>query len=71
MSTEGWKALKEKVGANSKNRFVWSPSYIDALVTRDRDSDANIHVTAITNTSGTVQERYTPDPFGVETFWDA
>jgi len=33
--------------------------------------DANFHVTAITNASGTVQERYTPDPFGVVTFRDA
>jgi len=33
--------------------------------------DATFHVTAITNTSGTVQERYTPDPFGVVTFRDA
>jgi len=55
------------------------------LVTRDRDTDANgtlderlfaqhdanFHVTAITNTSGTVHERYTPDPFGVVTFRDA
>jgi len=38
---DGWQFLEEKVGANFKNRYVWSPSYIDALVTRDRDTDAN------------------------------
>jgi len=85
MRRSRWQALEEKVEANFKNRYVWSPSYIDALVTRDRDTDANgtlderlfpqhdanFNVTAITNTSGTVQERYTPDPFGVVTFRNA
>jgi len=54
------------------------------LVTRDRDTDANgtlderlfalqdanWNVTGITNTSGTVQERYTETPYGVVTFRD-
>jgi len=47
------------------------PGYIDALVTRDRETDANIHVTAITNTSGTVQERMTRHPFGAVAFRDS
>jgi len=80
-----WQVLEEKVGANYKNRYVWSPAYDDALVTRDRDTDANgtlderlfaqhdanFNVTAITNTSGTVQERMTYNPFGAVAFRDS
>ncbi len=77
-----WQLLEEKVGSNTKMRNVWSPVYVDAMVSRDRDTDANgslderlyalqdanFNVTAITNTSGSVQEKYTETPFGVTTF---
>jgi RHS repeat-associated protein len=57
---------------------------VDGLVTRDRDTDANgtlderlfalqdanWNVTGITNTSGTIQERYTETPYGAVTFRD-
>ncbi len=80
-----WQLLEEKVGSNTKTRNVWSPVYVDAMVSRDRDTDANgslderlyalqdanFNVTAITNTSGAVQEKYTETPFGVTTFRDS
>ena len=80
-----WQVLEEKSGSNIKNRYVWSPAYVDALVLRDRDTDsngtlderlyplqdANWNTTALVNTSGSVVERDTYSPFGVVTFRDA
>ena len=57
-------------------QFVWGTRYIDDLVCRDRSvtgtlderlyatQDANWNVVALTDTSGTVQERYAYSPFG-------
>jgi len=80
-----WQLLETKVGSNTVTRNVWSPVYVDGLVLRDRDTDtngtlderlyglhdANWNTTALVNTSGTVQERYTYTPFGQVTFRDA
>ena len=80
-----WQVLEEKSGSNTKNRYVWSPAYVDALVLRDRDTDsngtlderlyslqdANWNTTGLVNTSGSVVERDTYSPFGVVTFRDA
>ena len=80
-----WQLLETKVGSNTVSRNVWSPVYVDALVLRDRDTDANgtlderlygLHdanwnTTALVNTSGTAQERYTYTPFGQVTFRDS
>jgi RHS repeat-associated protein len=83
--------LEERHDGNPKMQYVWSPVYVDALVLRDRDADgaggtleerlyalqdANWNVTALVNTSGAVQERYTYDPYGLPTArdpgtWDA
>ena len=82
--SNNWQVLEGKSGSNTLNRYVWSPAYVDGLVTRDRDTDANgtlderlfalqdanWNVTGITNTSGTIQERYTETPYGVVTFRD-
>jgi len=79
-----WRVLEGKSGSNTLNRYVWSPAYVDGLVTRDRDTDANgtlderlfalqdanWNVTGITNTGGTIQERYTETPYGAVTFRD-
>ena len=79
-----WQLLETKVGSNTVTRNVWSPVYVDGLVLRDRDTDsngtlnerlyalqdANWNTTALVNTSGTVQERYTYTPFGQVTFRD-
>ena len=82
--SNNWQVLEGKNGSNTQNRYVWSPAYVDGLVTRDRDTDANgtlderlfalqdanWNVTGITNTSGTIQERYTETPYGAVTFRD-
>ena len=80
-----WQVLEEKVGSNTTQRYVWSPVYVDGLVLRDRDTDANgslderlwvqqdanWNVTALVNGTGSVVERYAYDPFGVQTVYDA
>jgi RHS repeat-associated protein len=79
-----WQLLETKVGFNTITRNVWSPVYVDGLVLRDRDTDANgtlderlyalqdanWNTTALVNSNGTVQERYTYTPFGQVTFRD-
>ena len=68
--------------AAAERQFVWGQRYIDDLILRDRDThangtlderlyamqDANWNVTAITNASGTVQERYNYAAYGAPTF---
>jgi RHS repeat-associated protein len=77
-----WQLLETKLGSNTVTRNVWSPVYVDGLVLRDRDTDANgtlderlyalqdanWNTTALVNAGGTVQERYTYTPFGQVTF---
>ena len=79
-----WQVMETKVGSNTITRNVWSPVYVDGLVLRDRDTDANgtlderlyllqdanWNTTALVNSTGTVQERYTYTPFGQVTFRD-
>jgi RHS repeat-associated protein len=69
--------VEERTGSY-KATYVWSPVYVDALVARNRDTDANgtlderlyvlhdamFNTTGIINTSGTVQERFKSDAFG-------
>jgi RHS repeat-associated protein len=80
-----WQVLSEKVGSSYSKRYVWSPVYVDAMVLRDRDTDANgtlderlwvqqdanWNVTALVNGSGAVVERYAYDPYGSVTVHDA
>ena len=77
--------LEEQVSGDATARYVWSPVYVDAMVMRDRDTDANGtlderlwvqqdangNVSAIINTSGVIVERYAYDPFGTITVYDA
>ncbi len=75
----GWQVVEEQVEGDTTIRYVWSPVYVDALILRDRDTDAdgvldderlwvqqdaNWNVTALVDGTGAVQERYTYDPFG-------
>ena len=69
-----WQVLQEQVSGSTTASYVWSPVYVDALVCRDAGGtrlyalqDANWNVTALVDTSGTVQQRYTYTPFGVAT----
>ncbi|MDF0653133.1 MAG: RHS repeat-associated core domain-containing protein, partial [Nitrospira sp.] len=62
----------------TRNQYVWTPAYIDGLVVKLTDSagdgtyetrhyaltDANWNVTAITDGSGVVLERFVSDPYG-------
>lgn len=84
---EHWQVVEERIGSSTdaERQFVWGLRYIDDLVLRDRDTDgnsslderlyatqdANWNVTGITNSSGTVQERYAYSAYGVPTFLDA
>src|SRR4029453_16072116 len=70
---QSWQVVEERLSASgSANRqFVWGLRYIDDLVLRDHDTDANgslderlcgmqdpnSNMVAIANTSGDVQER--------------
>ncbi len=79
--------IEERVGgtsaSNLKFQYVWSEAYLDALVARDQYSggvetqrlyaqhDENYDTTALVDTTGTVQERYLYDPYGVVTVTDA
>jgi RHS repeat-associated protein len=83
--SEATQLLETKAGSNTVTRNVWSPPYVDAMVLRDRDTDANgtlderiyslqdanWNTTALVNISGTVVERDTYSPFGVATYRDA
>jgi RHS repeat-associated protein len=73
-----WQVLEERKDADVYCQYVWSARYIDAPVLRERNNDqdpdleerlycttdANMNVTALVNTSGTVVERYVYDPYG-------
>ncbi len=83
--TAAWQVAEEKAGSNTTKRYVWSPVYVDAMILRDRDTnadgtlderlwvtqDANFNVTALVDGSGAVVERFVYDPFGVRTVYDA
>jgi RHS repeat-associated protein len=83
--SSAWQVLEERVSGIATVQYVWSPVYVDALVLRDRDTDANgtlderlyvqqdanWNVTALLNTSGTVVERIVQDPYGKVTFLDS
>ncbi len=71
-STAG-QVLEERVSGTALYQYVWSPTYVNALVLRDEldtsvrlwvQHDANYNVTAIVSNTGSVDERYTNDPYG-------
>lgn len=77
-----WQVLEERVSGNVNRQFVWGIRYQDDLVLRDRDAtgsgtlneryyglhDPNWNLTAIADLTGTVQERYGYDAYGVPAF---
>ncbi len=79
--SQGWQVLEERLNeATTPDRqFVWGQRYIDDILLRDRDTaggstlneriyvlqDPNWNITALSDTSGTVQERYAYSPYGV------
>jgi RHS repeat-associated protein len=76
--SKDWQVLEERLGGLMQYQQVWSPVYVDALVLRDGglsgrlyvQQDANWNVTGLVNSSGTVLERYTYDPYGKPTVLD-
>ena len=82
-----WQVLEERLGtspdaADAERQFAWGLRYIDDLIVRDRDTnadgtlderlyacqDGNWNVTAIVDDSGAVQERYAYSAYGVPVF---
>ena len=75
-----WQVLEERVDTSSDpdRQFIWGLRYIDDLILRDRDTtgngtlderlyalqDANWNVTAISDDTGAVQERYAYAAYG-------
>jgi RHS repeat-associated protein len=75
--TNNWQNIEERTGTSTSmdKQYVWGIRYIDELVCRDDATpqrlyacqDANFNLTSITDTSGSVQERYLFDPYGNRT----
>jgi YD repeat-containing protein len=72
-----WRNLEERLGVSTTadRQFIWGVRYIDDMVLRDRGSErfyaakeANWNITAIIDTTGTVQERYAYSEYGAQTF---
>jgi RHS repeat-associated protein len=82
-----WQVVEERVGTstNPDRQFVWGPRYIDDLILRDRDTDAdgtlderlygiqdaNWNVTSVAATSGSVEERYAYHAYGTPIIFTA
>lgn len=78
--TDSWQAIGERVNTSTTpdRQHVWGIRYIDDLVLRDRDTnadgtlderlyhlpDANWNVTAVVDAAGSVQERIEYTPYG-------
>jgi RHS repeat-associated protein len=77
--SDKWQVLEERNSSGTAQlQYVWSPVHVDAMVLRDRDTDANgsleerfyvqqdanWNVTAILSTSGSVMTRFAYDPYG-------
>jgi len=72
-----WQVLEERVGTGTTpdRQFVWGLRYLDDLILRDRSTTGTLderlyclhdyfNATAVTDSTGTVQERYGYDAFG-------
>ena len=78
--TSSWQAIEERVDSSTSpdRQFLWGPRYIDHLILRDRDTDANgtlderlytlqddnWNVTTLTDSNGDPVERYIYDAYG-------
>jgi RHS repeat-associated protein len=75
-----WQNIEEDVSGTPQDQYVWGAAFIDQMIERDRDADANTgngmeerlfvqqaanrDVTGLVNTSGALVERYQYDPYG-------
>jgi RHS repeat-associated protein len=82
--SSAWQLLEEDfhwTGGSQQTQYVWSATYLDALVERDTyvsgsreyvQEDANWNTTAAVSVTGTtVDERYLYDPYGTPTYCTA
>jgi RHS repeat-associated protein len=74
-----WQVIEERVSGAATTSYAWSPVYVDAMIARDRDTDANgslderlyvvhdanFNIVALVDTSGALVERFAYDAFGV------
>ncbi len=81
---DNWRCVEERVGTSTSTdrQFIWGSQYIDDLILRDRDTDANgslderlyatqdanWNVTAVSDATGAVKERYLYSGYGTPTF---
>ena len=75
---QDWQCLEERVGSTVAQTYTWGLRYIDDLICRDKSTerlyslaDPNWNVVALSNTSGTVQERMAYSAFGKEVWLNA
>jgi RHS repeat-associated protein len=78
--TNIWRDIEERVGTSTSmdKQCVWGVRYVDELICRDDATpqrlyacqDANFNLTAITDISGDVVERYVFDPYGNRLIYD-
>ncbi len=82
-----WQVIEERQNGTGTNnvsqQYVWGAAYIDQMISRDTYTsgsisstlfvlqDANWNVTALTDSSGNVVERYLYDPYGDVTVLNA
>ena len=82
--TPAWQAIEERIGSSTsaERQFLWGPLYVDHIILRDRDPDANgslderldalqdgnWNVTALASAIGGVVERYRYESYGALTF---
>ena len=85
--TADWQSIEERLGTNPNSadperQHVWGMRYVDDLVVRDRDTEAdasmderlfglqdiNWNMVALSDALGVAQERYLYSPFGSPTF---
>ncbi|PHS02287.1 MAG: hypothetical protein COA78_21630 [Blastopirellula sp.] len=68
-----WQVLEERVDAatSADQQFIWGKRFVDDLVLRETSSetlyalqDANWNVTALSDTSGSIKERFAYSPYG-------
>jgi RHS repeat-associated protein len=79
--SDQWQVLEEDMSGLAVDSYVWSPVYVDAMIARDRDTnadgtlderifalqDTNFNTVALTDTTGAVVERDSYDPYGTFT----
>uniref|UniRef100_UPI001386A256 RHS repeat domain-containing protein n=1 Tax=Roseimaritima sediminicola TaxID=2662066 RepID=UPI001386A256 len=85
--TDSWQCVEERLGSGTtpERQHVWGLRYIDDLVVRDRDTnadgtlderlyhcaDANWNTVTVVDSGGSVAERYEYDPYGQLSFFAA